>query len=519
MKFVFLLAILTITVGSAYASGYGGPDVIVTTDKTIYEPGDEATITVSSPFLVNGSVELVIQDGLASGNDVFYFFESSDNGYATVKFTLPKESSSYQYAIKAAVHNHNEYGETVYFANTVLIFTKDNVDKAVISDLSIDKNQVRPGESVRLKFKITDGIGNTIPSAYAIVGLCESLVEEPIPWVAITPKWAESRPEEPGRGCVMLHRAISTSSDTFDVKIKIFNDVPQGDYKLNIWSYPFPSQVHARKVIDLAVKGEPVNPQEEPVLADIGTYSAGRLLSPGQTVSFHGNELGDISGGLVLPSPGRPAVPLVSHIHIVDPYGKTVYDNTVTADNNGTIQNLPFPITEELKNGQYRIHYDITWDGNFVQNRGAFTDSGIDYFNVIRPQKFSFSYEGKSYDVVFKSVDLIASNAEFDQSSKMLSMDVVKLSVPHSSGCAILEIEEPLLTGPFMAQINDKAAHSCFSQSGIHEASVGPIYENGTLTIIGTHVVPEFGSVSSLILAVSLISVIGVFGAKFRKNL
>lgn len=43
--------------------------------------------------------------------------------------------------------------------------------------------------------------------------------------------------------------------------------------------------------------------------------------------------------------------------------------------------------------------------------------------------------------------------------------------------------------------------------------------EKTTIEIIGTSAIPEFGSLSSLILTVSLIAVIGVFGRRFRKNL
>ena len=64
-------------------------------------------------------------------------------------------------------------------------------DEKVISDFSIDfgnsGEQVRPGQSVPIKFEIVDGSGAQIPNVLAHIGICDESLDEAPSWVAVLP--------------------------------------------------------------------------------------------------------------------------------------------------------------------------------------------------------------------------------------------------------------------------------------------------------------------------------------------
>ncbi len=528
----------------AIAGPQTGPDVVVKTDKLVYNPGDEVVVKVEFPFQEGALVELAVTKGVITQQRIFYTIQPLQDSTTTIKFRLPAQDQFYQYVIQTTVHGHNVYGETAYIGNYVPIFTKEGADKLTIGDLSIDKKEVRPGESVQLKFKVKDGTGNVVPWATAKIALCGSSLESPPPWGVITPKTLNTLPPNSTSGCVLLYNVINSSTDTLSLKLEIPNAVQPRDYKLNIWSYPFPYDIlpgmnNAHESVDLKVSGDPVNPKE-PLIFQIVQWDAipsknsskqpptHDMLTYGDNITFYSYEAEEWGGANILGNPqlppsisalgllvGKPAVPdVLVQVYIVDPYGKIVYNNKVMGDENGSFQNMTFPITKDLQRGVYEVYHNVTKDGNYVEPSGSI-DISVDQFYVTNLQKFNVQAEGKSFHVYFQSIDVDASNPVLDQNKKSLSFDVQKLEGKYynrhfqynrdigSAGCVKIDIEKPLLTGPFAATINGKQIDSCgyTSNTGI----IGPIDENGKLTIIGTYVIPEFPVNLMIVTAIGLI--------------
>lgn len=508
---------LPVLTGSA-ALGAGVPTIpyaVVKTDKLVYNPGDEVTVTIEFNFQSGDMLELAVIKGIITQERIFYTMQPVQGTVTTVKFKLPEQDEFHQYWIRTTIHGHDVYGEAAYFGTNVLIFTKQGADKPTIGDLNIDKKEVRPGESIQLSFKVKDGTGSVIPWATGKIGLCVSSLEHStgsVPWGTLSPD------------CVLFYNAINSSTDTLSLRLEIPNTVQPGDYKLNIWSYPFPYKSHAHESVDLQVKGDPVNP-DEPIISQSVQWDIIRSKDhPSQLASYATVTYGDKitfysyekDGQYILGNPqlppsiaaldllaGKPAVPgVLVQVYIVDPYGKVVYNNKVVGDEKGNFQNMTLPITKDLQRGVYEIYYNVTKDGNYVKSSVSIDDS-VDQFYLTNLQKFDIEAEGRSFNVYFQGIDVDASNPIFEQSKKSLSFDVQKIEGRYynrhflytrdtagTAGCVKIDIEKPLLTGPFLAEINGKQIDSCGygSETGI----IGPIDEDGRLTIIGTYVIPEF---------------------------
>jgi len=549
---VFVLFFLHIY-NAAYGSGFSGVEIKVETNKQVYNPGDEVIVTVTPSYPLQGTVELTALKDLIT-QESFYHEVQTSSGSNTFKFKLPQDDQFYRYSIRVMAHSSNDNGPTDYFAGSFpVIYTKEGAQNVSIADLSIDKTSARPGESIHVKFKIDDGIGNTISWASSSIGLCFLSQDNPPDWVGITPQFLKEQgaTAEDYGGCPLLYQFFQSTNGIFDLTIQVPPDLEQGKYKFNVWGrvfptndslvYPFGKMPH--KSVDIQIEGDPVSSNQEYFvqvvdhsISDNGIpseISKNNFLTYGQNITFFGYQAGDISGG-ILGNPNIPELPGVTgsgkpaiagidvHIYILGPYG-IVYDNKTKTDENGLFRMI-FPVTKNLQPGIYEIYNEVARNGTTVQNPPS---SNVEGFYITNSQKFTIEAEDKPYNVWFQSVNLNATHVTFSEETKSLSFDVKKLDgkfynrhffAGTSTGgieCPVITIESPLLTGPFTMQMNSRDIENCGYASG-QETTVGPINEDGKITLVGTFVVPEFPFVLPVLL-VSVVSVIAFYRIRIRK--
>lgn len=559
---VFIISICGLLVDSpTFASGPSGPPAEIILDKDYYHPGDEVNLEIHFIEEWGSSVELSVIEGPHTGNRIFTTINpiTDFSQPLKIKFTLPEDSEFYQYLIVATMTGQGNYDNlaTKYIPG-VLFFTKQDADKVSLSDFFIEfgniKDDVLPGQTIPIKFKIIDGAGNAIPNAITHVGICDESLDEPPSWVAVLPGHRYGiKNSQSYSGCIFLQRNIPSFNDEYDFKMEIPNDAPSGKYKLNIWyelAYPYGATL--AKTFDINILEEPINPDEPAILVatdkeiDYGEIPEflqdDEFLTYGQSITFYTYQMANVSGdirGNPQNIPERykddccigtlPAIPDVNvHIFVTDPDRKIVFSENTNGGSEGNFEYLKFNLTNDLKPGIYEIYYNITKNGNYIQNRGA---NNPDHFYLVNNTKFTTNAEGKSFDVYFQSVDVKATNMEFDQGSKSLTFDLEKingkfynhyffpgLQTGQGISCPVIYIEQPLLHGYFNMTFNGKEIGTCNSGYGKTSVVVGPISEDGKLEIVGTYVIPEFSTFAVAVLIISIFPIILIRNSILIKN-
>lgn len=552
---VFLIIVLASSSNHAYAGEYYGSPISVTTDKPIYNLGDTVTVTVGGSAHAGDDVILDVFDGIVTQKRIFSTVVPFQEPNTTITFKLPAQDKNHVYLMQTTVHMHEQWGGwgSELYGGDSLILTKQGGSDVKISNLTEDKTQVRPGGSVGLQFQVTDGLGNVIPWARATIGICLSEhAAQPEPgnfFTAPSLKTLQQSHFYVMGDCPISYRFLHETGGIFKVNFPIPNYVPQGNYKLNIWS----SQVtlpNANSSLDLTVSGVPEDKNNNMFFQavymivnsslpqNVSYGSQSRYVTYGDNLTFAGFQYDDSGIQRIL---GKPSLPpytstqfanesaiqgVLVNFYIVDPYGKIIFNDTETTDNNGAFHGKPFHISKDLKRGLYDVYYDATKDGHFVY-LSAGQDGTSDYFYLTNQTLFNVNAEGKLFHVGYYGVDTDASNLVFNGNNKSLTFDVSKLAGTfnrnqtwaygwHALGCPMITIEKPLLTGPFNSTLDGIRTDSCgLVMPGSDMQVFGPIEESGKLTITGTYVIPEFPFAVPVLL-ISIASLIVFHRMRYR---
>ncbi|KFM18935.1 Plastocyanin protein [Marine Group I thaumarchaeote SCGC AAA799-P11] len=124
----------------------------------------------------------------------------------------------------------------------------------------------------------------------------------------------------------------------------------------------------------------------------------------------------------------------------------------------------------------------------------------------------------KSFDVEYKFSRLL-SNPQINVDQKSITFELVGNS-KSSNHDLVLKLSSELLDGPYVIWADGKKL-SDFQhekENGMNTLVIPLTEQSKTLTIVGTFVIPEFGTVAIMILSVAIISVI-MFTAKSKLNL
>ena len=231
------------------------------------------------------------------------------------------------------------------------------------------------------------------------------------------------------------------------------------------------------------------------------------LYKPGDNVTIQGSLWSDLMTSL-----GN--VSTVS-IQVKDNDGNVVYDGKGQVDASGDYM-TQFQLPSDAKQGKYTVDVTADVSADVLGNLALKTKDALDSstkFVVVSPNSMSVKAEGHDFDVQVASNSTSVSNLNFDEQNKKLSFTVQ--GDAGTKGVTEITIPKSLLSGDLTVMIDGQA----MAQSDVVETASTDTettlelnYHHSThqIDIVGTSAVPEFSSVASLVLVVSVLSVVAI---------
>jgi len=229
------------------------------------------------------------------------------------------------------------------------------------------------------------------------------------------------------------------------------------------------------------------------------------LYKPGDNVTIDGSIWSDLMASL-----GN--VSTVS-IQVKDNGGNIVYDGKGQLDANGKYS-ADFQLPSDAKKGAYDV--DVTADVSAdVLNTLALKTKGTlessTKLVVVSPNAMSVQAEGHDFDVQVASNSTSVTNLNFDEQNKKLSFTVQ--GDTGTKGVTEITIPKSLLNGDLTVMIDGQA----MAQSDVvetadtdTETTLELNYHHSThqIDIVGTNAIPEFGTMASVALVVSVLTLV-----------
>ncbi len=138
-----------------------------------FEPGDEiiveGEVTKENGELVNGFIDLEILSGNKSQNT---YIETVNNGFFSIKFTLPAETAAGPYLISLNAYEKDLSGEVTnkgFFDYTIKV-------KQVPTSLEVvlENPEIEPGTNLKVKAVLHDQTGENIEGTTAVITIKDS---------------------------------------------------------------------------------------------------------------------------------------------------------------------------------------------------------------------------------------------------------------------------------------------------------------------------------------------------------
>jgi len=229
------------------------------------------------------------------------------------------------------------------------------------------------------------------------------------------------------------------------------------------------------------------------------------LYKPGDNVTIDGSIWSDLMASL-----GN--VSTVS-IQVKDNDGNVIYDGKGQLDANGKYS-ADFQLPSDAKKGAYDV--DVTADVSAdVLNTLALKTKGTlessTKLVVVSPNAMSVQAEGHDFDVQVASNSTSVTNLNFDEQNKKLSFTVQ--GDTGTKGVTEITIPKSLLNGDLTVMIDGQA----MAQSDVvetadtdTETTLELNYHHSThqIDIVGTNAIPEFGTMASVALVVSVLTLV-----------
>ncbi|MGI0017166.1 MAG: MG2 domain-containing protein [Nitrosotalea sp.] len=229
------------------------------------------------------------------------------------------------------------------------------------------------------------------------------------------------------------------------------------------------------------------------------------LYKPGDNVSIQGSLWSDLMTSL-----GN--VDTVS-IQVKDNDGNVVYNGTGQVDANGDYA-AQFQLPSDSKKGAYTVDVSANVNANVLGTLSLKAKDALDSSTkivVVSPNSMGVKAEGHDFDVQVASNSTSVSNLNFDEQNKKLSFTVQ--GDAGTKGVTEITIPKSLLSGDLTVMIDGQA----MAQSDVVETASTDTqttlelnYHHSThqIDIVGTNAIPEFSSVASLVLVVSVLTVV-----------
>ena len=229
------------------------------------------------------------------------------------------------------------------------------------------------------------------------------------------------------------------------------------------------------------------------------------LYKPGDNVTIEGSIWSDLMASL-------SNLSTVS-IQVKDNGGNVVYDGKGQVNDDGTYS-TEFQLPSDAKKGAYDV--DVTADVSAdvlntlaLKTKGALESSTK--IVVVSPNAMSVHAEGHDFDVQVASNSTSVTNLSFDEPNKKLSFTVE--GDAGTKGVTEITIPKSLLNGDLTVMIDGQA----MAQSDVvetvdtdTETTLELNYHHSThqIDIVGTNSVPEFGTMASVALVASVLTLV-----------
>ena len=200
------------------------------------------------------------------------------------------------------------------------------------------------------------------------------------------------------------------------------------------------------------------------------------------------------------------------NLTVTAPDGEIVYSPNLSFDGDGNFKRLIHPTLPSFKPGTYTVtasHEEISYNAQI-----QFTVSGKDLPSPIIPETSSDEIDDIDSDL-YIIADAMVGDSQINVKGKTVWIDRdVLLTVSSPSGNLITVAQvTPTTNGDFSAQIN--IGGPLWKEDGLytvtaHQGDASELEDIVTVDIADGVVVPEFGTIAVMILAISIISIIAI---------
>jgi len=251
----------------------------------------------------------------------------------------------------------------------------------------------------------------------------------------------------------------------------------------------------------------------------------GRYFQAGDTVKLQGNFYATPE---IMPSGQRGPQTL----------NDVLVDVTMYKPNGETVTILQNYVPKKSGEFEAEIHIDDEfpigkYDFSFAAHKEGQTSEPNEQqspFYVARVKQFIIPAEGKEFRVQTESIEFEISNLTFDKESKSLTIDAKRIPGKYAAHDSIqfenqigMIIQRPLISPPFFLSVNGQESYFDEYSTRItdDQYSIGmylnQIQDEGTATLVGTYVVPEF-PIAGFIMVVSMVTILILTRTKWNSN-
>lgn len=361
-----------------------------------------------------------------------------------------------------------------------------SLKEIVIKDVKLEKTSAKPGELVKIDISTTDENGKPVNVMSGVR----------LPYKAC---WGDSATDSVG--------GYDKSLKAFRAELTIPDQIPPGEYQLTIGT----ELLQDTKISGMTKVPFTVIRDESKVYGLFDQWSfpndfPGGSFRLGETIHYTGKT---IYGDCSTPLPNQNVKLDIIQI-FDDGTQNAVSQRETTSDAEG---NFEFLIEMNDRNG---CRYDFVLSTEY----NGFSDKVGGGFSMQNHERFNISEEGKDFVVDVIGNCSVIDDFDFDKEAKKMTI-VANTSDPMRVIQARFAHE--LLDGEFTVFVNGEPINpppigKSYEYSELWWRQESNQTDKAVIEIFGTSAIPEFDSLSSLILTVSLILAITIF-TKFRKNL
>ena len=202
---------------------------------------------------------------------------------------------------------------------------------------------------------------------------------------------------------------------------------------------------------------------------------------------------------------------------VSDPTGKIVQVNQLTLDNNGDFQdkiNTSSPLWSS--GGTYTIYVQAGAQQGLLSTTTQFTlPGGGETNNNCTPQQLSATISSELYCIDYSIDGGTVSGVTLNIASKTLAVTIqanndgqITLNIPRS----VLDAKSGTTDSVFAVLINGEQIQQFTESPTTDTRNIVIPFQAGSekIEIIGTQIVPEFGPIAALVLAIAIVSIIAV---------